>query len=189
MGIPHVPSSPRRKSPLRLATAVLATCLLSASVASPVAAQVRGGGQAVYQSEFQDGTFGLGGRAEVDLGFIFDGLAIAGTYDRFLPDCDECSFWEAGGQVIIGNGTFHFGVGSSFQRFERGGDLAELGTTEDWAFNLMTGLRFVNVPVVTPFVEFRQEVLGEPVNEQTFSVGVLFGPPSGRRPPGRPGPR
>ena len=163
---------------------VVLALLLAASVARPAAAQVRAGGHAAYQNKVSDGTFGVGGRAEVDLGFIFDGLALAGSYDRFFPGCDDCTLWDAGGWVIASQGPLYLGLGTSLQRYE-GADV--VADTEEWGFHALVGLKFLDIPVIVPFVEYRQQVGAETLNRTTFSLGILLGPSRARAAPRRPG--
>ena len=163
---------------------VWAVALVALSgIGSPTAAQVRIGGQGVYQSEVFDGTFGVGGRALIDVGFLLPGLSIMGTYDWYFPDCETCSFWEAGGAAILAGGSaLYFGGGASYQKFERDGELAEFGDTEDWIFNILLGLQFPNVPAITPFGEVRFEVGSDRTNQLVFSVGALLGSSAPPRP-------
>ncbi len=160
------------------------------AIAGPAAAQVAVGGHGAYQSEIFEGTFGAGARLEVDLGFLRRGISLAGTWETYFPGCDDCSLWEAGGQVIVsGESPIYLGLGGSFQRFERGESLSELGDTDDWIFNLVVGIRFSVMPVITPFVEYRQEFGSESANQQTMSVGILLSPARARNTPARPGAR
>lgn len=173
--------------------------LVAAALAAPLAsgsaaAQFRIGGHGVYQNRFLDGTFGVGGRAEVALDFLFRGLALAGAYERLFPSCELCSSWQAGGQLVIGNGPLYLGVAPLFHRFDPGPDyeppegLPAPGVTEEWTWNLVAGVRIPQVPVVVPIVEFRQQVLSSTGNQQTIVVGIMFGTSSRRSAPRPPGP-
>ena len=178
----------------RLATTIQVSVIFAAAaataIAGPAAAQVAVGGHGAYQTEIFDGTFGAGARLEVDLGFLRRGISLAGTWETYFPGCDDCSLWEAGGQVIVsGENPIYLGLGGSFQRFERGSSLAELGDTDDWIFNLVFGVRVPVMPVITPFVEIRQEFGSESANQQTISAGILLSPARARRTPARPGAR
>ena len=180
------------RSSFRLAAIIPVPAILAAAIAitGPAAAQVAVGGHGAYQTEIFDGTFGAGARLEVDLGFLRRGISLAGTWETYFPGCDDCSLWEAGGQVIVsGENPIYLGLGGSFQRFERGSSLAELGDTDDWIFNLVFGFRLRVMPVITPFMEVRQEFGSESANQQTISVGILLGPARARNTPPRPGPR
>ncbi len=160
------------------------------AIAGPAAGQVSGGGHGAYQSEIFEGTFGAGARIEFDLGFLRRGIALAGTWEKYFPGCDDCSLWEAGGQVIVsGESPIYLGVGAGFQRFERGESLSQFGDTDDWIFSLVLGVRFPVMPVITPFVEYRQELGSESANQQTISAGILLSPARARRSPARPGAR
>ena len=170
--------------------AVLAT-LVAASVtagALPAVAQVQGGGHVLYQNELLNGSFGYGGRVEFDLGFLVEQMVIGGTYDRVFPECDDCTFWEAGGQVGFNAGVGYLGLGLSFSRFEE--TVAGGGRTieDDWIFALIGSVRFPLKGFFTPFLELRNE-LGEGIlNSQTIALGILLGPYGGgetSRPPPR----
>ena len=155
--------------------------LVALGLPSALAGQGRVGGQGVYQSELLDGTFGAGVRGQLDLGFIFPGLSVLSTYDRYFPSgCgDDCAFWEASGSVVMSGGpSVYFGGGAAFQTFDRPDDQA---TTEDWLVNFLLGLNLPGTSFLTPFVEARFEAFSETTNQIVFSAGVLFGP--------RPGPR
>ncbi len=173
-----------------LALAALAAPLASGSAS----AQFRIGGHGVYQNKLQDGTFGVGGRAEVALDFLFRGLALAGAYERLFPSCESCSSWQAGGQLVIGNGPLYLGVAPLFHRFDPGPNYEPpegspaAGVTEEWTWNLVAGVRIPQVPVVVPIVEFRQQVLSSIGNQRTIVVGILFGPSGRRNAPRPPGP-
>lgn len=173
-----------------ISAAALGVVALAAVPASgSAAAQFRIGGHGVYEMKFQDGTFGVGGRAEVALDFLFRGLALAGTYDRLFPSCEACSSWQAGGQLVLGGGPLYVGLAGSFHRFDPGPDyeppegLPPTGVTEEWGVNVVVGVRVPQVPVVTPVVEFRQQVGSSTGNRQTIVAGILFSPPGRRNAP------
>jgi len=143
---------------------------------APVAGQGRVGGQGVYQSVLLGGTFGLGVRGQLDLGFAFDGLSLLGSYDRYFPsDCGgDCAFWEGSASLVVAGGpSVYFGAGTAFQRFDRPDDQA---TTEDWLVNLILGLNLPGSAYVTPFAEARFQAFSETTNQIVFSVGALLGP-------------
>ncbi len=167
----------RRLAPL---LAVLMGASVIQSLPSPASAQFRVGGHGVYQRGLVGGTFGVGGRGEIDLGFVFEGLLVAGTYDRFFPNCETCSLGEVGTELGVTRGPTYVGIGASFRRFQA----EEGGPTKDWDGNFVFGIRFPSVPVVTPFVQYRLELHSETINDQTFSAGFLVGPPRLRRRPG-----
>ena len=171
----------REVGTLGLVVAV-AACLLPRDVAG----QGRIGGQGVYQSELLGGTFGAGFRGQLDLGFLYPGLGLMGTYDYYFPsNCgSDCSFWEAGGSLVFsgGPGVF-FGAGAAFQRFDRPDDLA---TTEDWITHFLIGLNLPGTDFLTPFLEARFEFASQDTNQVVFSAGALLGPrPSTPRRGGR----
>ncbi len=172
--------------PRRILFALAAALLLAASQTTAADAQFRVGGHGTYQTKFIDGTFGAGGRAEIDLAFLRDGLTLAGTYDHFFVDCENCRSFEVGGELLFGPGPLFVGAGAVYRSVEPGDDTPMLESSREWAFSMIAGIRFPQVPVVTPFGEFRQQ-LGGSVNSQTFSVGVLVGPGSRRQAPRRPG--
>lgn len=167
----------------------VAAALSALPAPGSAAAQFRIGGQGVYQNTLSDGVFGAGGRAEVGLGFLFRGLALAGTYDRLFPSCEACSSWQAGGQLVLGGGPLYLGVGGSFHRFDPGPDYEPLEglpaviVTEEWGVHVVTGVRIPQVPVVTPIVEFRQQVGSSTGNRQTIVAGILFNPVGRRNAP------
>lgn len=157
-----------------------------AFLAAPVGAQVRAGGHALYKSQAFDGTFGVGARAEVDLGFVRRGLVIAGIYDRLFPDCDDCSSSEFGGQILLApQGPIYFGLGVGYRQYERSGAQAAPDDTRNWNYSFAAGLRLTGLPVIVPFLEYRQEFAGT-LNEQTFALGVLLSPTGSRAAPRRP---
>ena len=161
--------------------AALAT-LVAASVtagALPAVAQVRGGGHGLYQNELLNGSFGYGGRVEFDLGFLVEQMVIGGNYDRVFPECDECTYWETGGQLGFYSGVGYVGLGVFFSRFENttagGGRTIE----DDWIFALIGSVRYPLKGFFTPFLEIRNE-LGEGIlNSQTIALGILLGPYGG----------
>ncbi len=158
--------------------------------AAPVHAQVRAGGHAVYKSQAFDGTFGVGARAEIDLGFVRPGLMISGVYDRLFPGCDDCSSTEYGGQLLLGaGGPLYLGVGAAYRLYEDDAQGTAGGDSQDWAFSYAAGVRLRGLPVIVPYVEFRQEFGSETLNEQSFSAGILLSPTGLRaapRPPSTP---
>ena len=148
-------------------------------------AQVRGGGYGVYQTGVFEGSFGVGGRAEVALDFLVPRLALAGTYDHFFPDCADCSAFNAGAQILLAPpSALYLGVGADYHRFSDG--QADGTTNSDWAINLIAGIRVPVLPMVVPFFELRQQLWSTTINEQTLSLGVVFSPAGSRNAPLRP---
>ena len=152
---------------------------------TPAAAQVRAGLHGSYQQQILDGSYGLGGRAEFDLSFLPGILALAGTYDHFFPDCTSCSASDIGAQLIIAAQPMYLGLGTSYRRFEAG----ESDESGDLALNLVAGVRIAVLPVLWPYLEYRQEIGSDTINDQTFSLGVVFSPARPRTAPGRRPPR
>lgn len=180
--------------PRRLFHAMAVAALGAAFQATAARAQFRAGPHATYQTELVGGDFGAGGRLELDLDFIRPGLLLAGTYDHFFPSCDQCRSFEAGGELLFGAGPVFMGGAAAYRSFDPGdaaptrdpGDPTPVRTASaEWVFSLVLNVRFPQVPVVTPFGEFRQEFGGNP-NRQTISMGVLVGAGGRRRPPARP---
>lgn len=167
-------TGPRRV--LRQAAAVATLIAASLIAAAPAAAQARAGGHVLYVNELLDGSTGYGGRVEFDLDFLVEELVLGGTYDRVFPECGECTYWEAGGQVGLYSGIGHLGLGLSFSRFENP-DATDLPTIQDdWIWSLLAGARYPLKGFVTPFFELRNE-LGEGIlNSQTLVLGILLGP-------------
>ncbi len=177
-----------------LAFAVLAASTVS--TASPAAAQLRlkAGAYGLYQSKIFDGTFGVGARAEFELAFLRDGLTLVGFYDHLLPDCTECSFRDIGGQVLLAPlGSLYIGAGASRQTFEGSGGGSGMGSmaqdppADDWVFSAIVGVRLPVLPVLVPYVEFRQEVGSPDINQQTVAAGILITPSRARPAPRFPG--
>ena len=138
-----------------------------------LAAQGRIGGHGSYQSELFGGAFGLGARAQLDLGSVLRGASLLGTFDSFFPDCPDCSLTEFGGNLLISGGTsFYFGAGAAFQRFEREN---ESETIEDWIVNFIVGINIPWTDYVTPFVDARFETFGDATNQIVFSAGLMVG--------------
>ncbi len=158
--------------------AALVATLIAASVipAPQAAAQARAGGHVLYLNELIDGSTGYGGRVEFDLDFLVEELVVGGTYDRVFPECGECTYWEAGGQVGFYSGIGHLGMGLSFSRFENP-EATDLPTVQDdWIWSLIAGVRYPLKGFITPFFELRNE-LGEGIlNSQTVVLGILLGP-------------
>lgn len=151
-------------------------------------AQVSAGGHAVYQTGVFDGTYGLGGRAEVALDFLAPGLAVAATYDHFFPDCSDCSAFNAGAQLLVAPPSpLYLGLGADYHRFSEA--QGEATADSEWAFNLIVGIRVPVLPVVVPFVELRQQLWSTHLNQQTLSLGVILTPARARTAPSRPRPR
>lgn len=171
------------------AVRVLCIALAAAGWTPPVAgAQVRAGGYGVYQTGVFEGSFGVGGRAEVALDFIASNLTVAGTYDHFFPDCADCSAFNAGAQaLLVPPIPLYLGVGAENRRFSDG--QADGTTHSDWSMNLIVGVRVPVLPMVVPFFEFRQQLWSTTINEQTLSLGVVFSPGRARNAPRRPGSR
>ena len=161
---------------LRQAAAVTALLAALAGGVMPASAQVRVGSHGLYHNKFLGGNFGYGARAEIDLGVLFDGLMIAGTYDRVSPDCAGCRYWEAGGQVALWAGLGTFGLGAYFSRSNELGDGGSLVVEDDWVFAMTVSARYPVTGFATPFLELQNE-LGEGIlNRQTISLGLLLGP-------------
>jgi len=161
----------------------LAGVVAFATSVVPAAAQVRIGGHGAYQTGVLEGQFGVGGRTEIDLGFIAGGLAAIGAFDRFFPDCDGCSQWDASGVLGYAQGAFHAGLGATYQRLGSTDRSVEAGT---WTAILVAGFRFDRLEVFVPFLEFRQELASRDQNQQTMSLGFLVGPSRARTAPPAP---
>ena len=164
-----------------LGVVLAATALLATSAR----AQVRAGGHALYKSQAFDGTFGAGARAEADLNFLRGGLVLAGLYDRLFPECEGCSSTELGAQLLFAprQNPLYFGLGAGYRTDREEGAATE--TPGEWSYNMVAGLRLRGIPVIIPFVEFRQQ-FGSSLNEQTFAFGVLLSPTGSRRAPRQP---
>ncbi len=181
-------------------TQPLAAAIVQAALAAPVLlalampatvlhGQVRAGGQATYQSQLFDGAFGAGVRAEVDLAFLRPGLIVAGTWDRFFPDCDDCRFTDIGGELLMApQGPLYLGLGVSHRQFQNpeatgsqsGGDDDD---SSEWNYVFTAGIRLSDFSMLVPFLEFRQEFGSDSLNEQIYSLGLMISPPGRRRAP------
>ena len=160
----------------RPAAAVVTLIAASLIAAAPAAAQVRAGGHVLYLNELFGGSYGYGGRIEFDLNFLMEALVVGGTYDVVSPECPECTYWEAGGQVGLYAGIGHLGMAVSFSRFENPNLEDQQGIDDDWIWSLVGGIRYPLTRFVTPFFELRNE-LGEGIlNSQTLVLGILLGP-------------
>lgn len=150
--------------------------------AAPTRAQVRAGAHVLYKSQAFDGTFGAGGRLEVDLDFLRSGLVAGGVYERLFPECEGCSSTEVGGQIFFApqQNPLYFGFGAGYRTDREEGVTAD--QPGEWSYNMVAGLRLRGIPVITPFLEFRQQ-FGSALNEQAFAIGVLLGPTGARRAP------
>ena len=192
---PAEPYASARSCARRALPVLFAIAALTAAATPPTAAQLRAraGAHVLYQSQIFDGTFGYGGRAELELGFIRSGLTVVGIYDHLLPDCDGCSYRGIGGQVVLASqGPIYVGAGASRQQFRRPAGAPEpgFGSTEplddEWVFNLVAGVRLPVLPVIVPYVELRQE-FGSDLNKQVFALGILLSPSPARTAPRVPG--
>ena len=124
------------------------------AVAAPLSAQVRVGGQGVYRSEILSSGYGVGARAELDLGFILRELGLGGVFNRFsVEGCADCSSWEAAGQVTLGEGVSYIGTNVLLSRIEQV-ESGEMTTSDEWKFSVVVGFRLLNVPVIVPFLKF-----------------------------------
>ena len=162
----------------------LAVALAATAFSAPqTRAQVRAGAHVLYKSQAFDGTFGAGGRAEVDLNFLREGLVVAGLYDRLFPGCEGCSSTELGAQLLFATqqNPLYFGLGAGYRADREEG----AATAGEWSYNMVAGLRLRGIPVIIPFVEFRQQ-FGSSLNEQAFAFGVLLSPTGSRRAPRQP---
>ena len=167
----------------RIAAGILVVAM--AARVAPASAQVRVGVHGVRQSEIVNGSFGWGGRAELDLDFLWRGLTLSGTYDHLLPDCDGCSGNEFGAQLlVVPPNLLYLGVGVGYRRFS---DIPEdqSGDQTDWGVNLVAGIRVHVIPVIVPFFEVRQEMFAGTLNNQTLSLGVVVSPARARNIPRR----
>ena len=174
--------TPLLRPTLTGAAVALAALALDAPVA-PAHAQVRAGVHGIYKSQAFDGTAGAGVRAEVDLDMIWSGLTIAGTWERLFPDCSDCSSQELGAHVLlIPRGPLFVGFGAGRQQYDDGTGTAP---PDDWTFHFAAGLRLPNLPVIEPYLEFRQEFASGSLNEQTFIAGLLVSPLGRRTAPAR----
>ena len=166
--------------------AMLLPALAFVAVAAPLSAQVRVGGHGLYRNDIVTSGFGVGARAEFDLGFIMPELGLGGVYNRFfVDDCAHCRSWEAGGQVTLGEGSSYIGLNTVLSRFEEDQE-NEINKTDDWKFSVVIGFRLLNVPVAVPFLEVRQSLGSGLFNDQALSLGILIGPARARQAP-RPG--
>ena len=160
----------------RFTKSLLMGSLLVIAVGAPASAQVRAGGHGLYQNRLLGGSFGYGGRVEVDLDFLFENLMMGGVYDRVSRDCYDCSQWETGGHVGVRAGMVFFGGGVYFSRFEEFAPGGTVVTEDDWIFSLVLNLKYPIKGFLTPFFELQNE-LGEGfLNRQTLSLGILLGP-------------
>ncbi|MDE2761264.1 MAG: hypothetical protein OXQ94_03715 [Gemmatimonadota bacterium] len=162
--------------------------LVLAVVAAPLPGQVRIGGHGLYRNEIVRSQFGAGARAEVDLGFVMPHLALGAVYNHFFQDCEECRSWEAGGQATLGAGAGYIGLNVVRSRFE---EVAGDRTTrsDDWKFSVVVGFRLLGLPVVVPFLEARQSLGSDALNDQSVSLGIMIGPARARSAPRAPGRR
>lgn len=156
---------------------LIAACLITAA---PTAAQVRAGAQVVYRTELGRGTTGYGGRAEIDLGFLFEQLTLIGNYDRLFPNCNDCEFWQTGAQAAFVGAVGHVGVGGYFSRLDDPAVSEQF--QDDWTFELTVGARYRARGFLTPYFEVRQELGSGILNKQTLSLGVVVGPYLGGTP-------
>ena len=172
-----------RPGVFRQGAAVATLIVASLMSVAPAAAQVRLGGHGLYKNELLNGTYGYGGRIEIDLGFLVDQLVVGGTYEILSPECDAaCEYWEAGGQAGFHSGIAYLGLGVSFSRFENTGAAGQPTVEDDWIFALVGAIRYPVKGFLTPFFELRNQ-LGEGIlNSQTLVLGVLLGPHSGGSP-------
>ena len=174
---------PRLRAPPGRTAILLPALAAFVAVVAPLSAQVRVGGHGVYRSELVASGFGFGGRAEFDLGFIMPELGLGGVYNHFsVEGCANCSSWEAGGQVTLGEGPSYIGLNTLFARVEEV-EGAKTTRTDDWKLSVVVGFRLLNVPVIVPFLEVRQSLGSGALNDRALSLGILVGPAQSRQPP------
>ena len=145
----------------------------------PGRSQVDFGVHGSWVDQTFDGSFGLGGRASVDLGWIANGLRLSGTFDNLFPDCppltESCAYWEVSGSLLFfsqpGARGFYAGLGGAYQSSE-----IDNQSVSDEAFNLVAGLRFSAAPVLDPFAEIRFQLFSDDVNQVVISAGLVFSP-------------
>lgn len=173
----------KRSRVVRQGAAVATLIVTSVTSVAPAAAQARVGGHGLYKNELLNGTYGYGGRIEIDLGFLVDQLVVGGTYEILSPKCEAaCDYWEAGGHAGFHAGIGYLGLGLSFSRFENTGAAGRPTIEDDWIFALLGGMRYPLKGFITPFFELRNE-LGEGIlNSQTIALGILLGPYGGGGP-------
>ena len=148
-------------------------------------AQVRAGVHGLYTSRAFDGTFGAGARAEIDLDFLRDGLVLAGVWDRRFTECDGCTLSEVGGQLLMAPlGSLYLGFGAG-RKLEADSEAPEGLQPDFWNLYLVAGLRLQGIPILQPYLEYRQELASGGLNEQTFVAGILLGPVRRRTAPQR----
>lgn len=163
-------------------TAIVVPVLTLATVAAPAPAQVLLGGHGVYRTELLAEGFGIGARAEFDLGFVVPHLGLGGVYNRFSGDCEDCGSWEAAGQITLGEGMGYIGLNVLLSRLDQVVD-EETTSTDDWKYSVVVGFRMLNVPVVAPFLEVRQSLGSGVLNDQAICLGILIGPARARKAP------
>lgn len=158
---------------------------LAASV-KPAAAQVRGGAHGAYQTQSFGGSYGVGGRVEFDLSFLPGGLTMAGTFDHFFPRCTTCSANDVGLQLLLAPPTpLYLGAGTNYRKFDDG----QSDASGEWTFNVIAGIRIPVLPVLWPYLEYRQQVGSDLINDQTISLGLVLSPARARNAPRRRPPR
>jgi hypothetical protein len=153
--------------------------------AQPAAAQAQFGVQGNYSDDFD---FGIGARAQFDLGSAIDpegplaDLMGVVSFDYYFPDCDpaDCSFFE-----VNGNALYPLDFGEGFTPYVGGGlHLARASAEIDTGFgvedasdteiglNALGGALF-GLGTLDAFVEAKIELAG--AEQFVLTFGVLFG--------------
>lgn len=153
--------------------------------AQPAAAQAQFGVQGSYSDDFD---FGVGARAQFDLGSAIDPegplsqLTGVVSFDYYFPDCDpaDCSFFE-----LNGNALYPLDFGEGFSPYVGGGlHFARVSAEVDTGFgveeasdnevglNALGGASF-GLGTLEAFAEAKIELAG--AEQFVLTFGVLFG--------------
>lgn len=148
--------------------------LAAGAMARPAQAQVAVGPELSFADDWD---FGIGARAQFDLGSLFDAEGLetlqgVASFDYFFPECVDCSYWE-----INGNALYPFELDGDLAPYAGGGlniSRRSIGTVSDTdaGLNLLGGLDFA-LEGFTMFTEAKIEIGGG--NQFVLTVGALFG--------------
>ena len=148
----------------------LAVVVAAGSAPAPVSAQLRLGGQISYANEVLGGTFGVGPRAEFGIPAFPVRLAASGDY--FLPNCNQCRYWEANVNALVSLPLLPI----PFFRYVGGGwHLQSIkanpfeDATRARGFNAVAGLGSDNTSI-----EVRYEIVEDIDNQFVLSFAIFF---------------
>ena len=153
---------------------------VSALAISDAESQLSAGADVTYNNQILSGSWGLGGRAGVELPTLkWVRPELIGAFVYYFPNCggSTCDWWEAQGTLLLyrperAPAEPYFGVGIAYHEFN-------LNTTDvdgdDLGVDLLLGTK-LGAGRLRPYVELRYKIMNEvPQNQVAFTFGVRVG--------------